>query len=95
MADQRVTTDCHGKKVRVGDRVRLRIIEGNLLEALPKDEIEDVRSMIGEIFKVEDIDEHGFAWISKWWDRGEGRRDSHSLALSASEIELVVSETAS
>jgi hypothetical protein len=94
MSDQRVTTDCHGKNVRVGDRVRLRIIEGNLLEALPKDEIEDVRSMIGEIFKVEEIDEHGFAWISKWWDCGEGRRDSHSLALSAAEMELVVSEEA-
>ena len=45
--------------VKIGDTVRLLSIPNSLLEELPQDEAENLRSMIGEIFVVEDIDVFG------------------------------------
>jgi len=53
------------------------------------DERQDVLSMIGKAFEVQEIDEHGHAWIEEWWrDEGESTCRSHSLALDAHEMEL-------
>jgi len=45
--------------------------------------------MIGCIFEVEEIDEYGHAWVTKWWRRGDAHSVSHGLALSPSEMEVV------
>lgn len=81
--------------VRVGDRVRLVALESRALDLLPAEERSDVASMVGETFEIEEIDEYGSAWVHKWWNRGNGRSESHGLALSAVEMELVESEKAS
>lgn len=82
--------DKNGKDVKVGARVRVLKIEPWLLERLPEDEVADVTPMVDEIFEVTEIDERGGVWVEKWWkkDDGGGMR-SHSLALFASEMELV------
>jgi len=45
--------------------------------------------MVGEVFEVYEIDEHGGAWIEKWWRDGDDVSHSHSLALAPHEMEVV------
>jgi len=75
--------------VRVGDVVRIVSLSKAFLASLPPDEIKDVSSMIGETFTVEEIDDHGSAWVTKSWSSGEQRENLHSLGLEATEMELV------
>jgi hypothetical protein len=81
-----------GKTVEVGSRVRLVQLSGKWLDDLPSDEKARVRSMVGEVFDVEEIDEYGRPWISKEW-RGEDKEShvtrSHSISLGPPETELV------
>ena len=81
--------DVNGVVVRVGSKVRLLRLEKDFIESLPSDEIEDVSSMIGEVFEVYDIDEYGQPWIMKEWRIAEDQTMSHSLALSSNEMEAV------
>lgn len=81
--------DRNGNLVNVGARVRLITLSGKWLDELPADEKGDVLSMIGEVFEVEEVDEHGHAWIRKSWPNEEqGTCHSHSIALEAEEMEL-------
>ena len=82
--------DKTGKPVHVGSRVRLLSLSGNWLEELPHEEKQDVLSMIGEVFEVEEIDEYGHPWVRKSWpNEAEGKCHSHSIALEPQEMELV------
>ena len=85
---KRTTTDIGNNEVKEGDSVRVLQIDPRLTEKLSGKEKTDVNSMLGEIFEVEEIDEYGSAWVTKWWDRGDGQSDAHSLGLSSSEMEL-------
>ena len=82
--------DKHSRPVAIGARIRLLELSDRFLESLPADELEDVRSMFGMIFEVEEIDEYGQPWISKSWpNEREGTCHSHSIALESNEMELV------
>ncbi len=82
--------DKYGRSVVVGSRVRILELSSSFLASLPLDEIEDVRSMIGEVFEVYEIDEYGSPWVEKVWNYPDkGQCSSHSLALDANEMELV------
>jgi len=82
--------DCKGRPVAVGAKVRLLGLSGRWLDELPPDEKQDVLSMIGEVFEVEKIDEHGHPWVRKLWpNEKEGKCNSHSIALESKEMELV------
>src|SRR6266571_64723 len=81
--------DKFGRTVTVGSRVRVLDISSSFLDSLPKNEIEDVRSMIGEVFQVYEIDEYGSSWVEKVWHYPGGKSMSHSVALSQAEMELV------
>lgn len=86
----RQSKDKHGHTVTVGARVRLLELSPNFLESLPSDEIEDVRSMIGKVFEVYEIDKSGCAWVEKGWNfPDKGKYMGHSLALEPHEMELV------
>ena len=83
--------DRNGQIVRVGARVRLVGLSGKWLDELPDEEKNDVLSMIGEAFDVEEIDEHGHPWVRKSWpNEQEGTCHSHSIALEAQEMELII-----
>ncbi|MFW9998012.1 MAG: hypothetical protein ACFFD4_38575 [Candidatus Odinarchaeota archaeon] len=56
---------------------------------MPNDEAENLKSMIGEVFTVDEIDEYGGVWVEKIWDKGSGIINSHSLSLSPEEMELI------
>ncbi len=80
--------DRNGQPVSVGTRVRLLEIPAFLLRELPPDEVEDLTSMVGEVFEVYEIDEGGGACIEKVWYEPDGQR-SHGLSLEAHEMEVV------
>jgi len=83
--------DKHGNLVSVGQLVRILKLSGDWFDSLPADEHVDVQSMIGEIFPIEEIDEHGQPWVRKSWpNEVEGTCHSHSIALEPSEMELVI-----
>jgi len=87
---QKPPVDKAGNIVHVGARVRLLGLSGKWLDELSADEKRDVLSMIGEVFEVEEIDEHGHPWVSKSWpNETEGKCHSHSIALEPQEMELV------
>ena len=76
--------DSKDNSILVGDSVRvISIPDINY----PEDEIEDVKSMKGEIFKIESI-ENDHVEVTKWWKK-ENESYSHSLYLTSTEIELV------
>ena len=64
-------------------------IPAGVAEKLEPEEFQRVKSMVGEVFKVDDIDEHGCAWVTKWWKSGRDAQNAHCLALSAHEMEVV------
>jgi hypothetical protein len=84
-----VPQDVNGKDVVVGSKVKVLSIDEALLKALPSDELVDVKSMVGEVFEVYETNDQ-YASVEKWWNRGEGRTESHSIALAKHEMELVV-----
>ena len=92
MADHR-TTDSAGQPVRIGTVVRVTHIDESTLEPLSRLERNRVLSMMGETFKVYEVDEWGRAWVEKWWHEGGDMADSHSLGLEPQQI-LVVQDGA-
>ena len=82
--------DKHGRAIAIGSRVRLIQLPTSLLGELPEDEVEALRSMVGEVFVVTEIDQYGKPWIGKGWNSPEkGDYTGHSLALDPTEMELV------
>ena len=82
------TLDCKGRFVKVGTRVRVLSIPP-FRPGLKKDELARINSMVGEEFKVYEIDEYGHAWVEKWWETGPDKKISHSLALGSNDMERV------
>jgi len=81
--------DRNGAQVIVGTRVRVLSIRASVLERLPANERRRVKSMQGQVLTVEELDEYGSVWVTKWWDHRNGKSSSHSVALSAEEMEVV------
>ena len=82
--------DTNGVIVHVGTRVRVLKIRPSVIGRLSEADAERVRSMQDEIFEVEEIDEWGGAWVTKWWREGSDYKAlSHSLSLSHDEMEVV------
>ena len=81
--------DRNGRPVGVGTRVRVLGLAPFLKRDLPPSEWRELETMVGEIFEVYEIDEHGAAWVEKVWHDGDGEHHSHSLALESHEMEVV------
>ena len=84
MPEVKQVPDRNGKKVLVGSRVRVVAIAAFLERDLPPEEWECVRSMLGEVFEIYEIDE----WVGAWV-----QYQSHSLSLESDEMELVEGQT--
>ena len=87
-----MTKDKNGKKVQVGSKVKVTNIDHKFISSLPKEEQSDVASMLNEIFEIYEIDQYGQAWVEKQWVRGEDQIESHSLALSPFDMELITNK---
>jgi len=84
MPEVKQVPDRNGKKVLVGSRVRVVAIAAFLERDMPPEEWECVRSMLGEVFEIYEIDE----WVGAWV-----QYQSHSLSLESDEMELVEGQT--
>ena len=85
--------DRNGKPVLVGSRVRVVAIAAFLERDLPPEEWERVRSLLGEVLEVYEIDKWGGVWVEKAFPSPPGQYQSHSLSLASEEMELVESQT--
>jgi len=81
--------DRNGASVRVGTPVRVLSVRASVLARMPANERKRIKSMLGDVFTVEQIDQYGAAWVTKWWHHRAGRSSSHSLGLTAEEMEVV------
>lgn len=81
--------DINGKSVNVGTKIELLSISESFLSKLPDDEVIELKSMIGGIFEIYEIDEWGGAWIESSFDHGNGHISSHSLSLNSSEMKVM------
>ena len=81
--------DRSGNIVEIGDSVRLLAIRPSILARLTGNEHIDVSSMLGQVLEVFDVYEDGQVWVWLMWNRGDGKTESHSIAVASSEIELV------
>jgi hypothetical protein len=82
--------DRNENTVRVGDIVRLISVSGKWLDELAPNEKDDVLSMIGEDFEIEEIDDYGHPCVTKAWsNESKDQYRSHSIALDPHEMELV------
>jgi len=84
------TRDSLRRVVHVGDRVRIIAIAESVLNSLLPDEHQRVSTMLGSEFEVEEIDEHGEAWVTKWWNLNAGEARSQCLGLAPADMEVVL-----
>ena len=82
------TKDCFGRKVRQGDRVKVLGFSEAFMKSLLPEEHAHISQMIGEVFAVEEIDDGGQAWVTKWWNPDGRDTDAHGIGLAPSEMEL-------
>jgi hypothetical protein len=83
------TADRLGRPVRAGSRVRVLALSEAFLQSLSDEDLAGVREMIGSVYEVDEVDTHGQAWVTKWWRISNRHSVSHSIGLSASEMEVV------
>ena len=81
------TKDCFGQTVRVGDRVKVIGLSDAFIKSLPPEDHHHISQMIGGVFVVEEIDDGGQAWVTKWWSIGGGS-DAHAIGLASPEMAL-------
>ena len=81
--------DRFGRIVEIGDKVRLLAIRSSILDRLAGNERTDVSSMLGQILEVFDVYDDGLVWVNLWWNKGNGKTESHSIAVDTEAIELV------
>ncbi len=82
--------DCKGTPVKIGAKVKLLSIPECLLSSVPKGEAAHLKSMIGEVFRVYEIDEWGGVWVEKCFDdKKDDGIMSHSLSLTSHEMEVI------
>lgn len=93
MTSPEFVTDIDGAKVRLGDTVKVLAIDTSI--KLEKDEVEKVMSMVGEEFEVDEIDEYGCAWVTKWWRITENESEAHGVSLTSQQMKLVRSKNGS
>ena len=83
-----MAVDKNGKEVKVGSLVKVLNIDPGITKVLLEKETKDVLSMVGDVLKVYEVSSE-YASVEKIWDRGNGKTESHSLSLSAQEMELI------
>jgi hypothetical protein len=74
----------------VGTTVRMLSVTETLKDGLSPEEWAELQTMVGEVFTVYEIDEHGSAWVEKQWFNKRGHlTHGHAYALDAPEMEVV------
>lgn len=77
--------DSLGQEIRVGDKVRVVTLDPATFPWLEGEALEKVLSFVGDVLIVEEIDEHGQAWVMKEWEVSEGRHEMDKIGLESHE----------
>ncbi|MDE2427895.1 MAG: hypothetical protein KGM99_04155 [Burkholderiales bacterium] len=81
--------DCKNQTVQVGDIVRVITLSEDFISAFPVDERILIESMIGQFFKVIDLDEDGHPCVVREWHDERGNMQTHVIALDSEEMERI------
>ena len=77
--------------IKVGDKIKILRISKEFLRKLPDDEISELKTMIGEIHEVIEIEEWGGVWVEKEFaGDSENQVSYHKLCLAPEEIEKII-----
>ncbi|MCU6433571.1 hypothetical protein LPB67_07245 [Undibacterium sp. Jales W-56] len=79
--------DCKNQPVAVGDIVRVISLSQDFIKSFPADERILFESMIGNFFKIIDLDEYGQACVVREWHDEQGLPQTHVIALDPEEME--------
>ncbi|HTD06533.1 hypothetical protein [Undibacterium sp.] len=82
-------TDSKGQAVAVGDIVRIASLSKQFIKSFPPDERILIESMIGNFFKIIDVDEYGQPCVAKEWHDEHGILQTHVIALDPEEMEKI------
>lgn len=86
--DKKEMKDTHGEKVEIGSYIKIISLDPKDFSYLEKERLSQIMNMIGEVFKVYEIDEYGQAWVEKVWESTEEDYFSDSIGLRRNEFEL-------
>ncbi|MFZ6848434.1 hypothetical protein [Undibacterium sp. RuRC25W] len=81
--------DCKNQPVAVGDIVRIIALNPQFIKSFPEDERILIESMIGQFFKVIDLDEDGYPCVIREWHDERGQLQTHVIGLDSEEMERV------
>lgn len=81
--------DCKNQAVAIGDIVRVITLSKKFINSFPEDERILIESMIGQFFKVIDLDEDGYPCVMREWHDERGLLQTHVIALDSEEMEKV------
>lgn len=66
----RTTVDRDGRDVKAGDEVRILDVTPD--PDMDEDDADMFVGMVGSVCEIDQIDEDGLAWVTVWWNTGEG-----------------------
>ena len=81
--------DCKNQPVAVGDIVRIVSLSLQFIKSFPEDERILIESMVGQFFKVVDLDEDGYPCVIREWHDERGQLQTHVIGLDSEEMEKV------
>ncbi|MFZ6693518.1 hypothetical protein [Undibacterium sp. SXout20W] len=81
--------DCKNQPVAVGDIVRIITLSPKFIKSFPEDERILIESMIGQFFKVVDLDEDGYPCVIREWHDERGILQTHVIGLDSEEMERI------
>jgi len=64
------TLDCQGRPVVPGDEVRILDVTPD--PDMDEDDVDMFMGMVGSTCQIDAVDRDGLAWVSVWWNTGEG-----------------------
>lgn len=78
--------DIDGNRVDIGDSVDIISINEASLEYLEPEYAEEIRAAVGQILKVDDIDEHDRVWVNLVSESDDESRCGQTLFLRSIQI---------
>lgn len=83
------------RKIKQGDYVKLISVPEWLLKGLPENDQEEIKSFVGKISIIEEIDCYGYFWIGfgvTTCNGDDAEYEGHSFAITENCIELINTE---
>lgn len=74
---------------KIGDIVKVLKLSDEFLDEVPSDDQLLFTSMIGQFFKVVEIDEHGLPCVVREWHDENGQPQAHMIALEHDEYKKI------